>query len=154
MLLGRVEVERAVERLLALADAVEDRQAMAQHEVRFEQLGAEPLAGDLDLLREADFLVAREERDFAHLRQVDAHRVVNPRAGRRFDFLFPRAGLFGRLGRRRAAFDIRLVHQINAHLVELHQDLVNLLRRNGVVGQAVVELLVGEEPALLPALEQ
>ena len=47
--------------------------------VAFQQLAAEPGPRDLDLLGQGDFLLPREQRDLAHLRQIHAHRVVRPR---------------------------------------------------------------------------
>ena len=45
--------------------------------IALQHLGAENLAGDFDLLGQGDFLLAGEQGDLAHLRQVHPHRIVD-----------------------------------------------------------------------------
>ena len=54
--LGQRHLDGAVERQVAGVDALERLDDVAQGVVAFEDLAAEALAGDLDLLGERDFL--------------------------------------------------------------------------------------------------
>ena len=75
--LGLRDLHGAVEGKFAAVDALERLDDAAQGEIAFEDFAAEAAAGDFDLFGEVDFLVAAEQRDFAHLRQVHADRVVD-----------------------------------------------------------------------------
>ena len=48
----------------------------SKREERPQQVAAESLAGDLDLLGQADFFVPRQQRNLRHLRQVHADRIA------------------------------------------------------------------------------
>ena len=72
--LGQRHLDGAVEGQVAGVDALERLDDLPQGVIAFEHLAAEALAGDLDLLGEGDFLLALEQRDLAHLREVHAHR--------------------------------------------------------------------------------
>ena len=76
--IGDRHLDGAVERQLALVDALQDLYRDPHHIVAGQQLAAEAGPRDLDLLGQRDFLLAREQWDFAHLRQVHAHRIVRP----------------------------------------------------------------------------
>ncbi len=77
--IGHGHLHGPVEGKLAVVDPAEHPHRLLHHVVAFEQLAAELRPGDLDLLGQGDFLLPREQRDFAHLRQVHPHRVVRPR---------------------------------------------------------------------------
>jgi hypothetical protein len=74
--LGERHLDRPVERQLAALHALQDRHRVLQREERPQDVPPEPLAGQLDLLGQRDFLVPRQQRNPAHLRQVHADRVV------------------------------------------------------------------------------
>ena len=76
--LGDGDLHGPVEGQLAVVDLLEDVDDQAEGVVALQDLAAEPLAGDLDLLGQADLLVAGEQGDLAHLRQVHPDRVVDP----------------------------------------------------------------------------
>ena len=95
---------------------------MTQGEVRLQQLGPKPLSGDFDLLGEAYLLRTRQKRYLAHLCEVHPDRIVYPSCGRLHlhrDLHRAPAG---------ASLHFRLIHEVNPHLVQLHEDLVYLFR--------------------------
>jgi hypothetical protein len=160
--------------------------------VGFQDLAAEDLAGDFDLLGEADFFFAGQERDLAHLGEIHSDRVVDALGsgfcqflGKGFEvdfiivlFVFAlgddvgidlgrglgRGRLEGRdldldrrLDLRRlgvglvrglgGAFglelvDVRVVDELDAHLVDRHQQRVELVGRHHLVRQPLIEFLV------------
>ena len=76
--LGDRYFNRAVKGELAVADLLEDIDDQGEREVALEHLASEPLARDLDPLRQIDFLLAGKQGDFTHLGQIHADRVVDP----------------------------------------------------------------------------
>ena len=72
------DLHRAVERQIAVVHLLKNFHRRLKAVIALQHLGAENLAGDLDLLGQGDFLLARQQGDFAHLRQVHPHRIVDP----------------------------------------------------------------------------
>jgi hypothetical protein len=62
-----------------LCTRLQNANRVLNDEIAFQQFAAEASAGDFDLLGQRDFLLPREQRNFAHLREVHADRVVRPR---------------------------------------------------------------------------
>jgi hypothetical protein len=90
----------------------------------------------------------------AHLAQVHAHRIVGAvSAGGGVGFALHHAGLraFGDLGGVFAFFFG--FHHVDAHVGEHRHDVFDLLRRNLVRRQHLVELVIGYEAALLRKLD-
>ena len=77
LVLGGADLHRAVERQIAVVDLLEDLDRALKAVVDLQHLRAENLAGDFDLLGQRDFLLAGEQRDLAHLREVHPHRIVD-----------------------------------------------------------------------------
>ena len=148
---GGIEVEGPVKGLATLAHAFEDDEAVINGIVGFEKFRPESLASDFDFLGQSDFLFSRQERDFTHLGEIHAHRVVN--AGDRGHEIGThfRLGRFGRAGATRLGFGF--VDKLDAHLVKLHENFVNLLRRDRFVGKAVVQLLIRKVAVFLSPLD-
>ena len=81
-LFGRVghrDFDRAVEAQLAVLDLFQQVDRPLQHEVVAQQRAAEAGPRGFDRLGRGDFLLPIEHRDFAHLHQVHADRVVDVR---------------------------------------------------------------------------
>ena len=165
--LGHRDLDRPVERQLAVVDLLEHVDDQGQREVALEHLAAEPLAGDLDLLGQADLLVAGQERDLAHLGQVHPDRVVDPPrdlvevlGGQLAVVLVDRlvdqlVGLVVEVARgEQARLGLVLVDQLDAHLVERLEQAVDLLGATRLVGQVVVDLVEGQEAAALAQVEE
>ena len=129
-----------------------------------EDLAAETAAArDLDLLGEADLLVAGEQRDLAHLGQVHADRVVDA-LGRTDDshrsvvldvlLLAPERGDQRRLiavgvvlageGLLEAARHRLFVDDLDAFFLQSRQDLLDLVRRHDVGRDRGVDALVAQ----------
>ena len=49
---------------------------MLENVIALEQLRAELISGKIDIARKLDFFGTRQKRNLAHLRKVDAHRIV------------------------------------------------------------------------------
>ena len=165
--LGHRHLDGPVERQLALVDLLQDIDDQGQGEVAFEDLAAEPLAGDLDLLGQADLLVAGQERDLAHLGQVHPDRVVDPPRDliEVFDGQFAVVvvdrlidefiGLvIGVTRGEEARLGLVLVDQLDAQLVERLEQAVDLLGTTRLIGQVVVHLIEGQESTTLAQVEE
>ena len=63
---------------LPVVHLLEDVDGLGRGVVGLEHAAAEDHARGLDLLREADLLLAREQRDRAHLREVHTNRIIDP----------------------------------------------------------------------------
>ena len=75
------DFHRAVEGEIAVIDLLEDFHGRLEAVIALQYLGAEDFAGDFDLLRQGDFLLAGEQGNFAHLREIHAHRIVDALGG-------------------------------------------------------------------------
>ena len=146
-----------------VCDPLEHLDHVAQGIIAFEHLAAEALAGDFDLLGQGDFLLAGEQRDFAHLGEVHAHRIVDAAAVAFLvdegqvefaDLGFGLGGVPRRRGPGFAFLGLRLVDQFDALLFEEHEQLIELLGVDGVVGQVFVDLAVGQVTLFLARFEQ
>jgi hypothetical protein len=179
-----------IEGEIPVVDLLKDFRRRLQAVIAFQYLRAENFPCDFDFLRQPDFLLARQQRDFAHLREIHPDGVVDA-LGRglgqfrfeiqieRFiivifindDLLFLGArraalkrlhGLGGgflagfkrgllRLGRGAAGFrelgHVRVVDETDSHLVDHHQQRIELVRRNDFIGKPLVQLVVGEVSA-------
>ncbi len=74
--LGQRDLDRAVERQLALVDLLQRVHGLAHGQVAAQHGAAEPLAGDFDLLGQRDFFLARQQRNLGHLAEIHADRIV------------------------------------------------------------------------------
>ncbi len=120
------------------------------------------LAAGLDALGDGDFALARQQLDRAHLAEVHAHRIVGA-VGR---FL---GGLGGDGGRRALGdlgpllllfllvgvgfLDFVGLDDVDAHLGEHRQHVLDLLGADLLRGHDGVELVVGDKSALLGGLD-
>jgi len=75
---GYRNLDGAIERQLATVDLLQRLVGFHQHEVVFEQLGAETTTGFFDAFGELDFFSAGQKGDFSHLSQIHANRVIRP----------------------------------------------------------------------------
>jgi hypothetical protein len=113
----------------------------------------------LDPLGQRDLALAREEGDLPHLAKVEPHRILGPadRARGQIDASIPRFVVVD-LGRRLdlggKADSLGRVHQLDVHGTEHQHDVVELIERDHVRRQGVVDLIVGEEALLLPLRDQ
>ena len=112
----------------------------------------------LDALGDLDLALAGEQRDRAHLAQVHAHRVVGlarparrprpspppPRPPRFAGSSAPADGGLGLGGLR----GLLRVDDLDAVVAEHRHQVVDLIGRHDVLGQRVVDLVVGEEALL------
>ena len=172
----RGDLQRAVEGEVALARTSSGSGRAAQREAGVEDLLAVPLAGHLDLLGEADLLLAGEQRDLAHLREVHADRVVDllrPRPVEeegRIVVIVPflvfldlrRLGVLvlgvhrrkGAAAARLALLLLLLVDDVDSQFLEGREDRVDPIPGDHVLGEETVDVLVGEEPLPLAFLDQ
>ena len=133
------------------------------------QVGAEDGGGDLvlaflDPLGERDLALAREQRDAAHLAQVEPHRVFGApdwprrqvdRLGRAVVVIVLGLGLSLALADlRREAAGLRGIHHLDVHGAEHHHDVVELVERDEVRREGVIDFVIGEEALLLPHRDQ
>ncbi len=116
-----------------------------QREERPQQVAAESLAGELDLLRQADFFVPREQRDVRHLRQVHANRIA--RALRQAVGEHERAVAVGRvrvlLGQF-AAMGVGAVDEFDSEAIERGEQRVDAVGAFDFVGQIAADFFVSE----------
>ena len=146
-----------VEGVRPVDDGVEGDRAFAQapdHDV----------AAGLDALGDGDLALAGEQFDRAHLAQVHADRVVGAvdgflldRRGRagaavveRIDLLFGLGLLFLLV----VVAGFVVLDDVDAHLADRGHDVLDLLGRHLVLGQGLVELVIGDDAALLGAGDQ
>jgi len=123
-------------------------------------LAAEAVAVDLDPPCELDLLVAGQQRDLAHLRQVHPHRIID------LVVEFFNGGGFGCVGGRfvlraaRRALALfggplgQILDQFEALRFELAENLLELLGVVGRIGQQGVELVVGDHALAFGLLDQ
>ena len=78
-LIGHRDLHGAIEGQFALVDAAQHLEGRLHHVVALQHLAAEPGPGELDLPGQGHFLLAAQQGDLAHLRQVHAHRIIRPR---------------------------------------------------------------------------
>jgi hypothetical protein len=133
------------------------------------QVGAEDRRGDLvlallDALGQGDLTLAREERDPAHLAQVEADGILGApdRSGREIDRL-GRAVVVVVVGLRLSLAladlggepaGLRRVHHLDVHRAEHHHDVVELVERDEVRREGVIDFVISEEALLLPHRDQ
>jgi len=113
----------------------------------------------LDALGQRDLALARQEGDLPHLAQVEPHRVLRAAHRPRRQVDAPVGGvILVSLGRRldlgRETDALGRVHQFDVHGAEHQHDVVELIQRDHVGGQGVIDLVVGEEALLLPLRNQ
>ncbi len=148
------DLHGAVERQFAAVHALEDLHSDLDYVVAFEQLATELGPRHLDLFRQGNFLLPREQRDFAHLRQIHPHRIIRPA----FNILFFREQLFclavdveigdcRRIVNQQIVIDIVNVNR----LVDQFDRLIGI--RGHIVFQIVKQCVVQENtPSLRPVL--
>ena len=152
-------LDGAVERQVPGVDALQGLEDVPQGVVALQHLAAEAAAGDFDLLGQRDFLLAGQERDFAHLGEVHADRVVDvPAVAVRVlearlglggdDFLGDVGRVGGRLG------GVGLVDQVDAVGFEQFENLGELFPVGGALGERPVDLVVGQGAGQLPLLDE
>src|SRR5215470_179521 len=113
----------------------------------------------LDALGQRDLAFAREEGYTAHLAEVEPHGIFRAADGPRREIDAPRlgrlvvvglglGGLPGRLRGKTAR--LGRVHHLDVHGAEEHHDVVELIQRDDVRGQGVVDLVIGQIALFLP----
>ena len=119
-----------------------------------EDRAAEALPRDLDPLGQRDLLRTRQQRNLRHLRQVHPDRVVAGIGGGRGDRLVaPRRRLrfsgWGRDGRGGG-----LIEEVDPPLLQRHEQRIDLLRIDRLVGQVGVDLIERQVPLLAAGGDQ
>ena len=156
------DLDRAVEGKVAGGHAFERLDDLAQCIIAFENFAAEAAAGYFDLAGERDFLVAGEQRNLAHLREVHANGVVDVAAvaigvfeGIRFhvrdDYLGEHVLRF------LALLGIGFVDDADAVLLEQFEyafEAVGFGDARAPFRQRRVDLVVSERAGFLTALQQ
>jgi len=172
--LGGADAHGSVEGEFALVDLLEDVAGHRDGVVGFEDAAAEDHARGLDLLGEADLLVAGEEGDRAHLGEVHADGIVDAFGGALGgeDHLGGLglgvasgegdgggggvgglgAALFG--GAVDAGAELALVHHLDGLEVEVEEHLVDAIGVNELVGERGVELFVAEPTPAFTEFDQ
>jgi len=139
--------------LLAHPDKVLHRREHAE-----DGIGDLPLAF-LDFFGDLHFLVAVQERHEAHLAQVHLDRVAGPcPAGKdREQLFFPFFLGFGDFFDGFLQDDLLTlvcIDDVDVLLPEEHDDLVDLVRRDDVRREHLVDVVVGQEPLFLPERDE
>jgi hypothetical protein len=107
----------------------------------------------------SSIFLARQQGDFAHLREVHADGIVDALGAgiggvrdflHLFDFFFggPHHRFIGLIGARCGDLlvPLRFVEELDAKLVELLHERIKPVGRDGVVRKELIELFVGEIP--------
>src|SRR5215831_15778384 len=113
----------------------------------------------LDALGQGDLALAREEGHTTHLAEVEPHGIFRAADGPRSEIDAPRlsrlvvvglglGGLPGRLRGKTAR--LGRVHHLDVHGAEEHHDVIELIQRDDVRGQGVVDLVIGQIALFLP----
>ncbi len=131
---------------LAQQDAVV-QQFVAPHHDGFERQGAFAQARDhgvaagLDALGDGDLALAAQQLDRAHLAQIHAHGVVGAVIGRLGVGLGDRGlGLFGHVGALGGLAVLLGLDDVDAHLRQHGQGVLDLVRRDLFRGQHLVQI--------------
>ena len=162
---GRLEIDDVAEENLALVELVAPDDDGLEGERALAQPCDHRLAAGLDAFGNGDFALAGQELDRAHLAQVHAHRIVGAlgrlllfgggeRLGADLDqlaallFVIAVVGglvLFG--------FGLVALDDVDAHLRDHGEDVLDLVGGDLLGGQNGVDLLVGDVAALLGGLD-
>ncbi len=163
-------LDRTIERHRSIVDLLEQLHRIAGTIVTLEHLAPERHAGDLDLPGQRDLILARQQRDLAHLRQVHADRIIDAAGGLSLGQLlleglvfFVRLLFLGHLRLRNLGvlfelltglaallrLDVAFVDQTHPHLIQRSKNPFEPAGADGIVGQRVVHLFVGQIPAFL-----
>ena len=96
--------------------------------------GANLCFGLFNAFANLDLLVAREQRDFAHLLEIHAHRIIQQiePAPIRLVLFFARLLCFGG------------IDDINFQTAQFAVNLIQVLGRHRLVGQSIINILVSE----------
>ncbi len=130
-------LDGAIEGQFAGVNALEGIDDLAQRSVAFEDFAAEALAGDFDLLGQGDFLLALEQGDLAHLRQVHAHRIVDAPAVilvEEADVEFGADLVVEHGAAALALLGLRLVDQLDTLIFQQDEELIDLFGVGVVIG--------------------
>jgi hypothetical protein len=163
-LVRRIRVDEADDDVDQAALAGLDLLVLTQHELERHRVAGQRRTHGvetfLDALGDADFTLARQQLDRAHLAHVHAHRVGGAAEfrvdrGERGSGFF--SGLF--IGddrfREQQRLGLRgLLVNGNAHVVNHVDDIFDLLRIDDFAGQVIVDLDVSQEPLFLAARNQ
>ena len=147
---GHRDFDRAVERHLADADLLENVDRRHERKVGIQQRPAKAAARDLDLLGQRNFLMPREQRDLAHLRQVHADRVIDLAIADVFFDLWLELLQIGRTDRR----DVIVLDDVQAVLFQQHQQVIQLLGIDRFVREVSVDLRVSQAAAFASFRDQ
>ena len=102
----------------------------------------------LDALGDFDFLLARQQGHLAHLLQIHPHGIIeNIQAAFVLLLFLLRLGLLD-------AIHFGLVHDLDLEIAELDVNLVQVVGRNDVVRQRIVDVAVSEVTLLLREAQQ
>ena len=120
---------------------------MLHGEVGLENRPSQPLASDLDPLGQEDFPLATQQRDATHLAEIHTNGI--PGVGRvlRNQHLLLRL-LPSDLAALLAGDDIRIIPQLQRHLLESHHDAIDHYRITTLVRKVLIDLLKREESPL------
>ena len=165
--IGRFEIDDVAQEDLALVELVAPDDDGLEGERALAQARDHRLAAGLDALGDGDFALAREQLHRAHLAQIHAHRIVGALGrllglGLGRDFLldldelagFALGLLLGLLAGLLVVFARFLgLDDVDAHLAEHRQHVLDLLGIDLLGGQHRVDLFVGDVAALLGALD-
>src|SRR6266851_3081212 len=153
-----IEDDNFLDRACAELQILANGQNLADHNRRARQrLQHSPLSA-LDALRNVHLAFAGEQRDYAHLAQVDACRVLNrfKKAWGLVDFdgladLYFRLKLFVE---GRGSWPGLALKHVNAPHAHGDKQVVQVLRGMNVMGDEVIHLVVGEIPLFLPGINE
>ncbi len=160
---GRLQVDDVAQEHFSFVEFVAPDDDRLEGQRALAQARDHRLAAGLDALGDRDFALAREQFDRAHFAQIHAHRVVGALA--RLRLLGFGDGFLRDLDEVAARLIVVVVvlafflagflglDDVDAHLVEHREHVLDLLRSHFLGGKDAVELLVGHIAALLGILD-
>ena len=165
--IGRLEVDDVAQQDLGFVELVAPDDDRLEGQRALAQARDHRLAAGLDALGDGDFALARQQLDRAHLAQIHAHRIVGA-VGRlaRCGWRRPSRAAPRRVRRPRpppprrrrpsassASSASSALDDVDAHLVEHRDDVLDLVGGDLLGGQHRVQLVIGDEAALLGGLD-
>src|SRR6266478_1587410 len=166
--IGRFKIDDVAQGDLALVELVAPNDDGLEGERALAQAGDHRFAAGLDALGDRDLALARQELHRAHFAQIHAHRIIRA-LGRLLGFGLGRdllldldqlaalaLGLFlGLLARLLSLFAHLLgLDEVDAHLAEHREDILDLLGIDLLRGQHQVDLVMGDVAALLGGADE
>ncbi len=153
--IGRLKVDQVTQQDALVHQLVAPDHHGFEGQRAFAQAADHGVAAGLDALGNGDLALAREQFHRAHLAQIHAHRIVGALTAAGIALLDRGLGLVG-LGQRLGVIvDLVLgFHDIDPHFRQGRHGVLDLVRRQLVLRQDLVQFIMGHIPARLGFLDE